>query len=109
MVRTIRFFAGVAFLASALFAGSGTGPMAFAADKKKEDKKLEMPKLPEGSNPKWDFEAVEEKFTIVKGTVNENGKISFLLELKEDLASTPSYEVVFTDSCGVKFYKTNGR
>ena len=113
MVRTIRSFAGLAFVASAvLFAGSGFVRTASAADDKKEDvkkedKKIVMPKLPEGSNPKWDFEAVEEKFTIVKGGINDNGQVYFLLELKEDMASIPQYNFVFTDSDGVKIYTTN--
>ena len=117
MVRTIRLFAGIAFLATvALFVESVAVRTASAADdkkedvkkedKKKEDKKIEMPKLPEGSNPKWDFEAVEEKFTIVKGGINDNGQVYFLLELKEDMASIPPYNFVFTDSDGVKIYKT---
>ena len=42
MVRTIRFLAGIAFLASVvLFAGSGSVRTASAADDKKEDKKKE--------------------------------------------------------------------
>ena len=105
MFRTIRSFAGFACLASAfLSAGSGAGRTAFAADEKKEEKKLELPKLPKGSNPKWDFESVEEKFTIIKGGINDNGWVYFLLELKENIASSPSYKVVFTDSDGVKIY-----
>ena len=107
----LRIFAGVAFLAAVvLYAVGGAGRTAFAADEpkaeKKEDKKFELPKLPEGCNPKWDFEAIQEKFTIVKGSLNEGGQIYFLLELKEDMASTPTYEVVFIDKEGVKYYKT---
>ncbi len=111
MVRSIRFFAGLAFITSAVILSIGTSPTAFADDDKKSDKKvekkkLEMPKLPEGSKPTWDYESVEEKFTIVKGTMNDEGSIYFLLELKEDIATTPTYKVIFTDDEGVKFKNT---
>lgn len=107
MVRINRFFAGMVVL----FAVIGAGQTAFAGDDdpkpaKKEEKKLEMPKLPVGSNPKWDFEALQEKFTLVKGGNDENQYVAFLLELKEDMVTTPNYDVSFIDKDGVKFTKT---
>ncbi len=112
MVRKLRSFFGITCLAAAfLFAWSGLSHAApddddKKSDKKEEKKKLEMPKLPEGSKAKWDFEAVEEKFTIIKGGINEEGLISFLVELKEDITQTPYYKVVFIDSDKVKFDKS---
>ncbi len=104
------FFAGLAFITSAVLFSIGTSPTAFADDDKKSDKKddkkkLEMPKLPEGSKPKWDFESVEEKFTIIKGNIDDDECFYLLLELKEDMASTSNYSVIFTDSEGIKFAK----
>jgi hypothetical protein len=113
MVRSLRSFFGITCLAAAvLFAWSGLSHAApddddkKKDDKKEEKKKLELPKLPEGSKAKWDFEAVEEKFTIVKGNVNKEGSVSFLLELKEDMTQTPNYKVVFIDDEKVKFDST---
>ena len=113
MVRSIRSLAKMTcVVALVLFAWVSTSQAAFDDDDKKDDKKqdkkedkkkLEMPKLPEGSNPKWDLEAVEEKFTIVKGDVSKDGYVYFLVELKEDMATTPQYEVVFSDSDKVKY------
>ena len=116
MVRSIRSLAKMTcVVALVLFAWVSTSQAAFDDDDKKDDKKqvkkedkkkLEMPKLPEGSNPKWDLEAVEEKFTIVKGDVGKDGYVYFLVELKEDMATTPQYEVVFSDSDKVKYSTT---
>jgi hypothetical protein len=114
MVRTLRSFFGITFLAAAvLFAWSGLSQAApddddkkkddKKSDKKEEKKKLELPKLPEGSKAKWDFEALEEKFTIIKGGINEIGAVYFLLELKEDMTNIPQCDVNFIDGDKVKF------
>jgi hypothetical protein len=110
MIRPIRPLAGLALLAITFAFAAGGADRRASADEpkevKKDEKKIELPKLPEGSKPKWDFEALEEKFTIVKGGINDKGSVYFLLELKQDMTSTPRFDVIFLDSDGVKFYKT---
>lgn len=78
----------------------------FTGDKK-EKKKVELPKLPGGAKPMWDLAAVEEKFIIHKGGLNDMGMVYFLIELKEDAANLGlGFKVNLIDSDGVKYAST---
>ena len=85
------------------------GQQAKADDKaeKKDEKKLELPKLPEGCKPKWDLESLDEKFTVVKGGITDWGLVFFLIELKEDARTIPNCKVFFIDGDGVKYITTS--
>lgn len=103
MGHVIRLLLGIA-----LVAGSGALSVRAAdapAEKKEESK---VPQIA-GANPAWDLKSVEEKFTVIKAGIADNGAVYFLLELKEDMKSTPPYRVEFIDAEGVKYLTTAAR
>jgi hypothetical protein len=94
-------------LGTALIAGPAT--LSLRAEDppadKKGDTKADSPQVP-GVTAKWDLSSVQEKFTVIKAGLTDDGAIYFLLELKEDMKTTPRYLVQFIDSDGVKFAVT---
>lgn len=70
---------------------------------KTDPKKFVIPNWPKTcGKQQWDLSAVAEKYTIKSGKVDADAGVVFLIEIKEDAKSLPSYTVDFFDKDGVK-------